>query len=53
MGMISRLLGRSKTTRQAPVEAAEAAGTERATGADEPSEATRIPRQQPTEGVRK
>ncbi|CAL2070691.1 hypothetical protein GCM10009566_03630 [Streptomyces murinus] len=55
MGMISRLLGRSKATRQASVEAAEAEETElvRAAGADEPSEATQIPRQQSAKGVGK
>ncbi|MFF7403926.1 hypothetical protein [Streptomyces murinus] len=53
--MISRLLGRSKATRQASVEAAEAEETElvRVAGADEPSEATQIPRQQSAKGVGK
>ncbi len=55
MGMISRLLGRSKATRRASMEAAGAEETEpaRATGADESSEATQIPRQQSAKGVRK
>ncbi|MEW2622324.1 hypothetical protein [Streptomyces sp. NPDC048106] len=49
--MFARLLGRSKTTREAPAEAAE---TEPAKAAviDESSEGTGIPRQQSAEGVR-